>query len=400
MVPSLGLSLYNLGQRRDPAGEPARPLRPAGKLAWLHAPSAEAARPLLALARRLLEEDGIASLVTCRADLAPRDAVLIQPPPADTPPDARLFLDHWRPDIAVFGEGEILPAILHEAAQRRIPHLLVDGRAPSLPQDRDGWYPGLMRSVLSGFHHIATVDEAAARAFRKAGAARGLVAVTGRMEVDSAAMPCLEAERAALARLFAARPVWFATSLPEAEEAAVIQAHRTALQQAHRLLLIIIPDDPARAEALAAHIEATEGWAVALRSLDQEPDPETEVFIVDNPAEYGLWYRLSPICFLGGSLTGEGPSRDPMEAASLGSAILHGPQVGRYGTIFGRLAMARAARTVTSAGELSDALGDVLAPDRTARLAQAAWAVASDGAEVTERAVILIRHLVEDAQVP
>ena len=43
-------------------------------------------------------------------------------------------------------------------------------------------------------------------------------------------MPCLEAERAALARLFTARPVWFATSLPEAEEDAVITAHRTFLR--------------------------------------------------------------------------------------------------------------------------------------------------------------------------
>ena len=215
------------------------------------------------------------------------------------------------------------------------------------------------------------------------------------MEDESAVMPCLEAERVALARLFAARPVWFAVSLPEAEEAAILQAHRMALQQAHRLLLIILPADPARAEPLAQRIEADEGWAVAQRSLDEEPDPETEVFIVDNPAEYGLWYRLSPICFLGGSLHGTGAVRDPMEAAALGSAILHGPLTGRHGATFGRLGAARAARAVGSARDLGEALGDVLAPDRTARLAQAAWAVATEGAEVTEKALQMIRRLMD-----
>ncbi len=395
MAPSLGLTLYNLGQRRDPGADPARPTRPAGRLAWLHAPSDDAGRSIMALARRLIEDDGLSVVVTCPADLAPRDGIMIQRPPLDTPLEVRQFLDHWRPEIVIFGEGEIRPAALHEAAQRKLPFLLVDGRAPSLPRDRDGWYPGLMRSALAGFRHILAVDEASARAFRKAGAALSAVAVTGRMEGESAAMPCLEAERAALARLFAARPVWFAVSLPEAEETAILQAHRMAMQQAHRLLLIVLPADPARAEPLAARIEAEEGWAVAQRSLEQEPDPETEVFIVDNPAEYGLWYRLSPICFLGGSLHGEGAIRDPMEAASLGSAILHGPHPGRHATTFDRLGAARAARAVASADDLGEALGDVLAPDRTARLAHAAWTVATDGAEVTETALQLIRRLID-----
>jgi 3-deoxy-D-manno-octulosonic-acid transferase len=395
MVPSLGLTLYNLGQRRDPGADAPRPVRPAGRLAWLHAPSADASRSVMALARRLVDEEGLGVLVTCPADLPPRDGILIQRPPIDTPSEVRQFLDHWRPEIAIFGEGEIRPAALHEATLRKVPMMLVDARSPSLPRDRDGWYPGLMRAALGGFRHVLAVDEAAGRAFRKAGAAISAVAVTGRMEEESAALPCLEAERAALARLFAARPVWFAVSLPEAEEAAILKAHRMALQQAHRLLLIVLPADPSRGEALAVRIEAEEGWAVASRALDEEPDPETEVFIVDNPAEYGLWYRLSPICFLGGSLHGTGAMRDPMEAAALGSAILHGPRPGRHGTLFGRLGAARAARAVASATDLGEALGDVLAPDRTARLAQAAWAVATDGAEVTERALRMIRHLLD-----
>lgn len=397
MAPSLGLTLYNLGQRRDTALDQARPPRPAGRLAWLHAPSADAARSVLALARRLIDDDGLAVLVTCPVDLAQRDGVLIQPPPADTPLDAQLFLDHWRPEVAVFAEGEIRPAVLHAATMRKVPLVMVDGRQPVLPRARDGWYPGLLRTALADFSHIGAVDEAAARAFRKAGAPLSAVAVSGQMEEESAALPCLEAERAALARLFAARPVWFATSLPEAEEAAVLTAHQLALQQAHRLLLIIMPDDPARAAPLAQRIEEVEGWAVAMRSRDEEPDPETEVFIVDNPAEYGLWYRLSPVCFLGGSLFGQGALRDPMEAAALGSAILHGPRPGRHGTAFGRLGKVRAARAVASTADLGEALGDVLAPDRTAHLAQAAWAVATDGAEVTEKAVRQIRRLMDGA---
>jgi 3-deoxy-D-manno-octulosonic-acid transferase len=394
MAYSLGLTLYNLSNRRDGASAVDRPPRPVGRLVWLHAPGPDAARAMLELARRLVDEDGHPVLITCPTPLPPRPGVIHQPAPPDTPQDARAFLDHWRPEIGLFAEGELRPALIHEAEERKVPILIVGGRQPHILKDRDGWYPGLVRGLMGAFVRVMVLDETAARAFRKAGAALSAVEVTGKMEEESAALPCLEAEREALARTLATRPVWLAAAVPEAEEDAVIAAHRAALRLAHRLLLIFVPQDPARAEPLAAKMEA-EGWTVALRAQETEPDPETEVYITDGPTEFGLWYRLAPITFMGGSLAGTGCSRDPLEPAALGSAIIYGPRPGPFGTTFGRLGAARAARAVGSATDMGDALSDLLSPDRAARLAQAAWIVASDGAEVTEKVVTLIRRMMD-----
>ena len=395
MAYSLGLTLYNLSNRRESGAVIDRPARPGGPLVWLHAPTPEAARSMLELARRLIEEDGVSVVMTCPAALPPRPGILHQQPPVDTPAEARAFLEYWRPEVAIFGEGELRPAALHESVERKLPLLMVGARSPYFLRDRDGWYPGLMRGLLAEFHSILTLDEPAARAFRKAGAALSAVEVTGKMEEESAALPCLEAERDALAKQFATRPVWLAAALPEAEEAAIIAAHRAALRLAHRLLLIVVPQDQARLDPLARKMEKEEGWTVALRSEEQEPDTETEVYITDNPSEFGLWYRLAPITFMGGSLAGQGCARDPLEPAALGSAILYGPRPGPFGTTFGRLGAARAARAVGSPADLAEALGDLLSPDRAARLAQAAWAVASDGAEVTEKVMGLIRRIMD-----
>ena len=136
-----------------------------------------------------------------------------------------------------------------------------------------------------------------------------------------------------------------------------------------------------------------EDWQVARRAQDEEPEPETEVYIADNAQEFGLWYRLAPITFMGGSLSGQGCIRDPLEPAALGSAILYGPRPGLFGTTFGRLGAARAARAVGSPTDLAE--GDLLSPDRAARLAQAAWAVTSDGAEVTDKVHALIRNIMD-----
>lgn len=395
MAYSFGLTLYNLANRREPGTMAERPARPAGRLVWLHAPGRDAARSIMELARRLVEEDAVSVVVTCPDDLPKRPGIIVQPPPADVAQEAAAFLDHWRPELAVMSEGELRPALLHEAVERKLPLLMVGARTPYFLKERDGWYPGLMRGLLGAFRAVLTLDEASARAFRKAGAPPSVVEVTGKLEEESAALPCLEAERDAMAQQLATRPVWLAVALPEAEEAAVIAAHRAALRLAHRLLLIVVPQDPARVGPLALRMEKEEGWTVARRDAEEEPDAETEVYIADAGSEYGLWYRLAPITFMGGSLAGNGCLRDPLEAAALGSAILYGPRPGAYGVTFGRLGAARAARAVGSATDLAEALGDLLSPDRAARLAQAAWAVASDGAEVTERVMGMIRRIMD-----
>ena len=393
MAHSLGLTLYNLGAKTAPRADPPWPARPNGRLVWLHAPGPESLAAMQELARHLIEDDGVSVLLT-GAEPATRTEALWQPAPADTPRIVQAFLDHWRPEVAVFADGELRPAMIHDATLRRLPMLMVEARNPRLMPDRDGWYPGLIRSALALFQHILVLDDSAARAFRKAGASPQQISVAGRMEEASAALPYVERDRAALANVLATRPIWLAADVVEDEEAAVIAAHRDVLRLAHRLLLILVPHDPARAPALAAMMEEQEGWRVAERRLEQEPDTETEVYLPD-ASEYGLWYRLAPVTFLGGSLEGKGCHRTPMEAAALGSAILYGPRFGSYGLAYGRLGAARAARMVGSDGDLAQALGDLLSPDRAARQAQAAWTIASEGAEVTDRVMGLIRSIMD-----
>ena len=394
MALSLGRTLYDLAARRETGAEQPRPPRPAGDLIWLHAPDQTAAQGLVSLISRLQEDAGATILLTCPQVVSLPQGIVQQRPPAEHGPSIRSFLDHWRPQVVVFSEGELRPALLADLSTRRVPNILINARAPHLPKSRDGWYPGLQRAALQTFREILAVDEVAAKALRKAGAVT--VKVAGRMEEPSTALPHHEAERAALAMLAATRPIWLAVSVPESEEAAVIAAHRSALRMAHRLLLILAPQDPARAEVLAARMESEEGWNVALRAREEEPDPEISVYLPDSANEYGLWYRLAPVSFMGGSLSATGCIRNPMEAAAMGSAIIYGPNPGEFGTVFGRLGAAQAARAVSAGMELGEAVSDLLAPDRAAKLAQAAWDLASDGVEVTDRVLELIYRLLEE----
>jgi len=166
------------------------------------------------------------------------------------------------------------------------------------------------------------------------------------------------------------------------------RAHRAALRAAHRTLLIIAPRHPERGPAIAQTLR-DEGWNVALRSAGQDIMTHTQIFVADTLGEMGLWYRLAPISFMGGSLAEIG-GHNPFEPAALGSAILHGPHVSNFIDIYDRLTHAGAAELVKDTDQLSEALRRLQSPDEAARMAHAAWEVSSTGAEVTDWALDLI----------
>ena len=358
----------------------AQPSAPDGPLVWLHVGSEIEALGLPDLINRLREErEDLAILVTVTrrgpdellAARLPRNAD-VQRAPGATTHAVTAFLERWRPDVCIWADNVLEPVLINAAAKADVPLFLVDARVP----ERTGWrwFPGQRRALLRRFSFIIASDTHSADGLKALGAAPDRIEVMGFMQVGSAPLPCSQAERDSLAEVLAARPVWFAAGVTEAEVPMVIEAHRQAIRRAHRLLLLLQPENLSDGAALAERLEA-EGWATGLRSRDDEPEPEVEIFIADQPDELGLWYRLSPISLMGGSLAGENPRavQNPFEAAALGSAVLFGPHVGPWALSYERLRGAGAARAVTDRDSLARAVEFLLAPDMVAAMATAAW---------------------------
>ena len=412
MAQSFGLWLYLLAKSRFAGAGMAAPPpvlpRPDGPLIWLNAPGPSSARAIAELIRRIAtERDGLGFLVTYPPD-APLDTpaamalfprgVTLQPLPAERPGAIDGFLAHWAPDLAVFSEGYLPPALIDQTHRRRIPLVLIDAVPDAGAQ---GWLQsslGVTRALLQRFTRILAQDAAAARRLRRQGAPAWRLEVAGKMEEATGAMPCTEAERDAMAGFLRSRPVWAAVSVPEIEESSVIAALRIALRLSHRLLLILVPEDPARGPALADFITSELGLNASLRSREEDPDEEDQVYIADTEGEFGLWYRLAPVCYMGGSLFGGNRPRHPYEAAALGSAILFGAVTGNHTDAFARLANAGAARPVRTALELGEAVSDLMSPDKAALMAHNAWAVSSSGAEVTDRVATLLLDVIDGAE--
>ena len=388
-----------LDERRGIAGRP----RPEGRLVWFHAASVGESLALLELIRALLDaRPGLRVLVTTgtttsagvMADRLPEGA-FHQYVPLDARPFVRRFLEHWTPDLAVWTESELWPALICETHARGVPMILLNARMSKASHDRWRYLRGMARGLLRRFDRALVQDDLTEIYLRRLGMLPSRLEVTGTLKEGAAALPVDEGDLAAMRDEIGGRPVWVAASTHPGEEEKILEAHGAALKTNPRLLLVLVPRHADRGDAVAGLLQAG-GWAFTRRAAGEAPEREAQVYLADTMGELGLWYRLAPISFVGGSWEPVG-GHNPFEPAALGSAILHGPYVTNFVDIYQRLAEARAARLVSAPQTLAEALEELLSPDRAAAMAHAAWEVVSAGADVTDRAKAILLDTLDAA---
>ena len=343
---------------------------------WLHADPAPRAALVEALGARL-DREGIETRATGRDIAAPgvdRAAV-------------RAVLGADRPDIFAQLGGPLDPGLLGEIDRAGLPRLLLNCDEDGLALTVGGWRLGLRRSVIGQFAAAHAITSRAGERLRRAGLLAERIAITGPLDETPPALPYVERDRADLSKVIGPRPVWLAAEVPLSEAAVVAGAQRVAGRRTHRLLMIATPAGDDSAPLVAAFRDA--GLRVASQFDGDDPREETEVFVADGAGETGLWLRLAPITYLGGTLS-DGPRRSPLDAANLGSALILGPARGDYAAPISRLVSLAASRPIRDGEELGPAVEQLLSPDSAARLAHSAWDVVSAGAEATEAAVAAI----------
>ena len=356
--------------------------RPPGPLVWVHAASVGEASSVLALIERILaERPGIEVLMTTGTVAAAR---LLQPRlpqrarhqfvPVDLPQAVERFLDHWRPDLAIWVESELWPNLVLATHRRDIPMLLANARLSARSLARWRLVPGLVRPVLGAFALCLAQDEVQAERFRRLGA--GPVASVG--DLKSAAPP-LAADAPALAALrqeIGVRPRWLAASTHAGEEDIAGAAHLHIARDHPGLLTIVAPRHPVRGPGIAEVLRAR-GLRVARRGAGEAIAEDTDIYLADTLGELGLFFRLSDIAFIGGSLVRKG-GHNPFEAAHLDCAVLHGPDMTNCAAMAAALDDGGAALTVGDSASLAGAVSRLLAdPAERARRAEAAVRIAA-----------------------
>lgn len=324
-----------LGERRGIATAQ----RPNGPLVWLHGASVGELASIYPLIDRIcaqqidvLVTSGTVTSAALAAKRLPKRAVH-QFVPVDTPKFMRRFFDHWQPDLALIVESDLWPNLIMTAADRAIPVVMLNARLSDSSYMRWRQFPRSIAALLEHFDLCLARSPEDARRYSDLGAPH--VVMTGNLKLDVPAPPANPAALHAIQLAIGRRPLIAATSTHAGEETAIIAAHHRLKSAFPGLLTIIAPRHPDRGPGIAEIASATR-MTSKLRSRGELPDNATDIYIADTMGELGLIYRLAPMVFIGGSLVRHG-GQNPIEAAKLGAAILHGPHVWNFTEIYSSL---------------------------------------------------------------
>ena len=366
------------------------PERPDGPLIWGVVHDEYSARALIHLVERLRLLRGSCTLLLTYADKAPRVPELkeqfIFSLPVDTSDTAKRFLTHWKPSLCLWFGGDLRPALVAETKALGVHMMLLSAEEQLLDQSVWRWLPSLARETLRAFDVLAARDQAAQRGLRKMDGGRRKITVQGRLQVAVVPPVANESVFTEVSSDLNGRPVWLAANVQEDELKDVLKAHRSVIKINHRLALVLVAASfPVSVEA--RRLLKSQGWRVCHWEDGDPIEENTQIILVEEPEDMGLWFRIAPLSFLGSSLAPGYGGCDPYVAASLGSAIIYGPNVRQHTSSYSRLAAVGAARIVKDAAGLALATEKLLASDQSALMAHAAWITISEGAEATDAVI-------------
>ena len=322
-----------LNERKGIASQP----RPDAPLIWLHAASVGESQSALILINRLIETNPKLHILITTGTLTSSQYLETRLPkrtihqfiPLDHPDWVARFLDHWQPNAALWIESELWPNMLAAIKSRNIAAALINARLSKKSFCLWRLSKRSITPLLNTFSLILAQNKGAHDRLQKLGAHHTIL--SDNIKYSAQALPHNNNDLKHLAAHIGKRPLWLFASTHSGEEDMACRIHQILKNTYPDLLTILVPRHPERGKTIAqlckiyglnALNRATGGKTHAL------PDEDTDIYIADTLGELGLFYRITNIAVIGRSFSDDGGGgHNPIEAAQLNCAILHGPKV-------------------------------------------------------------------------
>lgn len=338
-------------------------LRPEGKIIWIHASSIGESLSILPVIEHLTKNFPFKILVTTTTVSSERiisqklpQGVIHQFIPIDNFHAIKRFLNFWKPSLTILTESEIWPNLVIESAKIS-PLILLNARMS--PRSFVKWqrYPSFFKKIGESFSLCMTQSKKDAEHFTKLGLKN--VTYTGNLKFTT---PPPEADKEKFTKIqhqTLGKIIITAASTHNDEEKRIAKIFINIKTSHPNLLLIITPRHPKRSKKIVKTLKKIANLKIAVRSKNEDISPETDIYIADTFGEYGIFYRLSQIVFIGGSLINHG-GQNLIEPAKLGNAIIFGPFMQNFSEIVTSFLEQKAAIQINNENELEETIKNLL----------------------------------------
>ena len=330
--------------------------RPEGKLYWLHGASVGESVSMLPLIDKLLRENPDLSILVTTGTLTSAEIMAKRLPkrafhqfiPFDVPAFAQKLIKHFKPDAVLWFESEFWPSLLSEVKKAKIPLILVNGRISDKSFETWKKFKFVSKEILSCFSLCLGQSEQDKNRLILLGAPK--VACVGNLKFAGMPLPVDQNKLNVLKQQIGERKVLLLSSTHNDEEERFALYLPWLKENIQNVLTIVAPRHPNRGDDIT-RMYRCRNFNVAQRSREEDITPETDIYVADTIGEMGLWYALSAVSFVGGSIISHG-GQNFMEAARDKNAVIVGPNMQNFAEIMNRARFDDAVWQVNSAEDV------------------------------------------------
>ena len=260
------------------------------------------------------------------------------------------FLNHWKPNLAIFIDSEIWPSMFRELGSKNIPLVLLNARITKKTFDKWSKFKKFSESVFNNIS-CAFPQNIETKIYLKKLKVKKIKFIGNLKFVENPD----ERNRINDKKLnmkFKNTHTWIASSTHSNEEVFCAKAHIELKKKDEKLITIIIPRHIDRVKEIISDLQKLNLKVIAHSSKDKNLK-DVDIYIVDTFGETKRFYKIGATVFMGKSisLTSKG-GQNPLEAARYGS-ILHGPNVGNFKDVYKLLKSLNISKKIFSPSELA-----------------------------------------------
>lgn len=281
--------------------------------------------------------------------------------PADQKVLIRDFYQQYQPKLLLLMETELWPNLLDQAPEFDVATILLNARLSEKSAKGYARVKGLTRSMLQQLSQLLAQDTATQQRYIELGITAEKTQVLGNIKFDITAPQSFVEHAANLKQAWqlAGRKIMILASTHAPEEKEILSALKSALDSNPKLLCIVVPRHPERFDEVFQAAQSL-NLITQRRSLAQNIEADTQVYLADSMGEMWLWYALSQACYVGGSLNEPGGGHNILEPIALNVPTVLGKNYFNFQTIVDEFVQADAVEVVQDAQQAAEVLLELL----------------------------------------
>ncbi|KYQ78672.1 3-deoxy-D-manno-2-octulosonate transferase [Acinetobacter lactucae] len=254
--------------------------------------------------------------------------------PVDQKHLLKQFFELYQPKLLALVETELWPNLIDQAKLQQVPCLLLNARLSEKSAKGYSRVSGLTAGMLKQIDWVLAQDVATRQRYVELGLDQQKSQVVGNIKFDIHAPQTFinQAEQLQQQWYLGQRKVLTIASTHAPEEQQILEALAPYLKSEPDLVCIVVPRHPERFDEVF-EISQNLGLVTHRRSMNHSIHASTQVYLADSMGELWLWYALSQVCFVGGSLNEPGGGHNILEPMVLNVPTVIGPRYFNFQTI-------------------------------------------------------------------